>query len=354
MRDHYKTLGLSPAATAAEIRRAYRILARRYHPDVNPGKSTSDLFRAISEAYEVLSDPARRKAYDQEREVHDTFSSAFDRAHTAYRKQQQAADKGARKPPTSPRPQPAAPKPESPPKRTVVKITPKQSPFVPAELGARILNLASTARAKAESLKKWIDPYAPKREKGQKNRVASISVVEVSISIFEAISGARKTVEIPEPNGESHKVSVSIPAGARQGSIVRATNPTKSSEEVIAVIRVANHPWLAISHRGLTMNVPITVPEAIHGAKIQVPSLGDPLLVTVEPGTQSGKEVRLKGQGVNLADGGRGDLFINFLIQVPGSNDPATLAEPCAALQSLYSGDVRAHLPKKIGEEVAS
>jgi curved DNA-binding protein CbpA len=91
MLEHYKLLGISPAATSAEIRRAFRILARRYHPDVNPGKGSSDKFRQISEAYHVLSDPEARKQYDQERSVHETFSSAFDRAHQAYRKQQSAA-----------------------------------------------------------------------------------------------------------------------------------------------------------------------------------------------------------------------------------------------------------------------
>jgi curved DNA-binding protein CbpA len=80
MQDHYKTLGLSSAATREEIRRAYRVLARRYHPDVNPGNSTAERFREISRAYETLSDPERRKQYDSERETEESFSSAFDRS----------------------------------------------------------------------------------------------------------------------------------------------------------------------------------------------------------------------------------------------------------------------------------
>jgi curved DNA-binding protein len=360
MRDHYKTLGLSSAATNAEIRRAYRILARRYHPDVNPGRSTTEQFRWISEAYEVLSDPLQRKAYDQERDLLDTFSTAFDRAHQAYRRQQQAAHSTVKRP--APRPQQSGQsttqstqrseaEEKGPTKRTVVRISSRLKADASENITARVKKLATQARSTAETLKTWIDPFAAKKTPPKKSAISSFSVVEVSISIFEAISGVRKSIEIPEADGGTHKLSVLIPAGVRQGSIVKAQSHAESREQVIVVIRVADHPWLSISHRGLTMNLPITISEAITGAKIQVPSLGEPLLVTIEPGMQSGKEVRLKGQGVFLADGARGDLYIRFLIKTPPLTDPVSLAQACAPINALYSGDVRSELPKKIGEE---
>ena len=172
--------------------------------------------------------------------------------------------------------------------------------------------------------------------------------MEVSISVFEAIAGVRKTIEVAEKNGEIKKISVAIPSGVRQGSIVRLRSKENETEEIIIVIRVAHHPWLSMSHRGLTLEIPITVAEAISGAKVQVPSLGDPLLVTVEPGMQSGREVRLKGQGIPLADGTRGDLFIRFMIKVPtGAETPETTGE-LTALEALYQTPVREHLPKSI------
>ena len=360
MRDHYKTLGLSAAATNAEIRRAYRILARRYHPDVNPGRSTAEQFRAISEAYDVLSDPLRREAYDQDRELNDTFSTAFDRAHQAYRKQQ-AAHSSRKKPApqaeTSPQAQDnpkAEPNPETPHKKTVVRVSTRSKAQGSDNIGTRVKKLATRARTTAETLKSWIDPFATKKTPARTPSISSFSVVEVSISIFEAIRGVRKSIEIPEPTGDAHKLSVVIPAGVRQGSIVKAQGHAESTEQVIVVIRVAHHPWLSISHRGLTMDIPITVSEAITGAKVQVPSLGDPLLVTVEAGTQSGKEVRLKGQGVFLPDEARGDLYIRFLIKIPPLTDPVGLALACGPFNSLYSGDIRSELPTKISEETLS
>jgi len=172
--------------------------------------------------------------------------------------------------------------------------------------------------------------------------------MEVSISIFEAIAGVRKTIEVAEKNGEMKKLSISVPAGVRQGSIVRLRSKENDSEEIIIVIRVAHHPWLSISHRGLTIEVPITVSEAIAGAKVQIPSLQEPLLVSVEPGTQSGKEVRLKGQGIPLPDGTRGDLFARFLIKVPPISESSESTAKLVELESFYHGSVRDHLPKSI------
>ena len=178
--------------------------------------------------------------------------------------------------------------------------------------------------------------------------------MEVSVSVFEAIAGSRKTIEVAEKNGELKKISVAIPAGVRQGSIVRLRSKEHETEEIIIVIRVAHHPWLSISHRGLTLELPITISEALAGAKVQVPSLGDPLLVTVEPGMQSGREVRLKGQGIPLSDGTRGDLYIRFLIKIPsGTETPATTTQ-LGELEALYTSPVREHLPKTIMDAESS
>ncbi|MEY4668229.1 MAG: hypothetical protein RL518_928 [Pseudomonadota bacterium] len=355
MQDHYKTLGLSSAATREEIRRAYRVLARRYHPDVNPGHSTAEKFRQISAAYEVLSDPEKRNQYDSERDLEETFSSAFDRAHQAYRKQQAAAHKRPRdtqqEPPKQTTPPPPRQEPKPPP-----KAQPKPEPRIVRTTAAtkptRLSSLRKTLETSLSRAKNILSKPPP--EKPVRPTISSIALLEVSISVFEAIAGARKTIEIAEKNGELKKLSIAIPSGVRQGSIVRLRSKENESEEIIVVIRVAHHPWLSISHRGLTIDVPITISEAIAGAKVQIPSLQDPLLVTVEPGTQSGKEVRLKGQGIPLADGTRGDLFARFLIKVPTLAESPDNGSKLVELESLYQGSVREHLPKSImdGEKI--
>ena len=349
MQDHYKTLGISSAATREEIRRAYRVLARRYHPDVNPGRTTTDTFRQISTAYEVLSDPDKRRQYDDECEVQETFSSAFDRAHQAYRKQQAAVKKPSQTTPSSqPKPQPppkpepkAEPKPERAPNpaQKVTHPTPKPKPTKFSALKKSLEYSISRAR-------NILSKSTPQKRSGP--TISSLALMEVSISAFEAIAGVKKTIEVTEKNGEEKKISVAIPAGVRQGSIVRLRSKENETEEIIIVIRVAHHPWLSITHRGLTLEIPITISEAITGAKVQVPSLGDPLLVTVEPGMQSGREVRLKGQGIPLPDGTRGDLYIRFMIKIPSCAEAPSATTQLGDLEALYNPPVREHLPRTI------
>jgi curved DNA-binding protein len=122
------------------------------------------------------------------------------------------------------------------------------------------------------------------------------------------------------------------------------------SEEIVLIIRVEHHPWLSISERGLTMEIPLAVGEAIEGGRIQIPSLGDPLLVTVPPLTQSGKELRLKGQGIINRDGTRGDLYIRFAVVIPDKQLPSEIRSLTEMLAESYSQPVRQHLPQRILE----
>lgn len=343
MSNHYKILGVTTAATAQEIRRAYRILARRYHPDLNPGESNAETFKKIAQAYAVLSDPGERQQYDAELDKsRESFSSAFDRAHREYRKNQRPYS--TRPTPEAPREKPTPKKPESSPPHsdrpgtTTEKPKPRPSP---------LSELAETSRKQLSVLKDRILRRS-KREKRPGTHVSGISLMEVSVSIFDAIQGVRRTVELTDASGKTRKISAHIPPGVRTGSIVRFRRKEEPAEEVILIIRVAHHPWLSMASKGLTMEIPVTVSEAIQGGKIQVPSLGDPLLVTVEPGIQSGSEVRLKGQGVRLSDGSRGDLFIRFLVRLPESPNAVGLKEKSAELAAYYGQNVRLGLPRSI------
>lgn len=332
MQDFYKTLCVSSAATREEIRRAYRILARRYHPDVNPGNETAERFRQISAAYEILSDSEKRKQYDQDRNVEESFLNAFDRAHKAYRTQQQAVKRPSSERPTNPQPPPRAPE------RKIVSTTPASK---------QPQSVMQTIQRSVSQVKNILH-RASKRIARSVATVSSIALLEVSLSVYEAISGTRKSIEVPERNGETRKLWVSIPPGVRQGSVVKPSRAPKDTEEVIVIIRVAHHPWISISHRGLTIEIPISVKEAMEGAKIVVPSLGDPLLVTVEPGIQSGTEVRLKGQGIIQANGARGDLYIRFMVKLPSKSPDPAASETVAAFEMLYTESLREHLPKSI------
>jgi DnaJ-class molecular chaperone len=381
MRNHYKTLGVTNAATAAEIRRAYRVLARRYHPDVNPGRSSEELFKSIAEAYSALSDPDTRQQHDLELErSSESFSETFDRAHEAFRRNQQAqAYKKSQEQERQASTQKESTHQTSTQRRRTDKTsqqtasskTKKQPPnptFKQRQKTlARIRTLATRASTRiSASSTKLVDTGAKALSRLKRipraprvgTAVSNISLVEASVSIHDAMQGAKRTIEIPGSNGEPRKVSVVIPPGVRSGSIVRLRRKEDPSEEIVVVVQVEHHPWLSISERGLTMEIPLTVSEAISGGKIQIPSLGDPLLVTVEPGTQSGREVRLKHQGIINRDGTRGNLFIRFIVKIPESETSKNTAteeqNPLVAsaktLDPFYATSVRYYFPRSLIE----
>jgi len=356
MINHYKTLGLSNAASASEIRRAYRVLARRYHPDVNPNGDSAELFKTIANAYAILSDPEKKQQYDLElKQSQESFEESFERAREALKRSQrsnayrrhaeaQATKSESGRPAEEKRPNSHRSQTSGSAKRRarssfLTAITINKAKRIP---GDALKNIKGTIRQISDKLRKRIRVTRTSRDSG-------IALVELSVSINEAIRGTRKTVDLANPNDKPRKISVNIPPGVRTGSLVRLRGK-ESGSEIVLVINVENHPWLSLAERGLTMEIPLTFGEAIEGGKVLVPSFGDPLLVTVEPGTQSGKEVRLKGQGISLRDGTRGDLFIRFIVRIPDQGLPKEMLSLNEVLAEAYSRDVRAHLPKRIVE----
>ncbi len=351
MQNHYKTLGLTNAASTAEIRRAYRILARRYHPDVNPNGDSEDLFKEIALAYAILSEPERKQQYDLElKQSSESFNETFNRAREALKRNQQARAYARNQ----------KPKDISQSYKSEQSTDSKQQPR-PSRLsaynalkkvatssisGLSILpeTLAQLRRAAfGDSSRDKPDPYDQ-----ASGVVDQVAILELSISMIDAICGMKKTVEISDRPNTTRKISVSIPPGVQTGSIVRFRSKERQREEIVLVIRVESHPWLSIGDRGLTMEVPLTIGEAIGGGKVQIPSFGEQLLVTVDPGTQSGREVRLKGQGLTWRDGTRGDLYIRFIVKIPDLPLPTELRSLGELLAESYSQNVRADLPKKL------
>jgi curved DNA-binding protein len=345
MQNHYQTLGLNNAASTEEIRRAYRILARRYHPDVNPSGTSEEIFKQIAQAYGVLSDPEQKKQYDLElKQSSESIAETFDRANealrrnqrrAAYMRQQQQADAHR-----------AQQKQEEPPRPTP---KPQRAP-VRAPRGSALRALVTAPLLTVKGLRKALNAKRKGKRASPPREVGALALLELSVSIADAIKGARRSVEIPSPNQSSRKISVTVPPGVRTGSIVRFRNKGAVSEEIVLIIRVEHHPWLSISERGLTMEIPLAVGEAIEGGRIQIPSLGDPLLVTVPPLTQSGKELRLKGQGIINRDGTRGDLYIRFAVVIPDKQLPSEIRSLTEMLAESYSQPVRQHLPQRILE----
>ena len=367
MENYYHTLGVSSAATPDELRRAYRILARRYHPDVNPGKSSEERFKRIAEAYAVLQDPSKRRAFDLEleREHAENFTAHFDKAHQAYRKQEsfeEAYSKAeAQKKKRSSNAEPGTAYREyrqtPPPGREETthstrhtkgaKFTGNFRKFVD-----RSHVILDTLREKLPPLRKARTTPSSAKEPPPDSKgtsVTQVSILEVSISVTDAIRGLKKTVELND-GASIKKISVSIPAGVRSGSVVRFRRRENTSEEIVIIIRVAAHPILSILPKGLIIEVPITVKEAVLGSRIKIPTLDEPSTVFIEPGTQSGAEIRLRGQGIQYRDGTKGDLFVRVMVRVPTTHGAVGLADKCGELEMYYEKNVRDALPHSILE----
>lgn len=330
MQNYYRILGLTSSATTDEIRRAYRILARRYHPDLNPGSKTEDRFKTIAEAYHVLSDPERKKQFDLELEAverrsgRSSSNTARARREAGIRKEferrkYQEFGKQGNEPEQEP-PRVHKPRPEQPP-----------SPPPTRALSMFFRRAADWWRQAGSTAQGKTTPRGPSK----------ISIIEVSVTVRDAILGMKKTVEIEEPTG-SRKISVSIPPGVRNGSVVRLRARNNPEEEIVLIVRVASHPFISVQPKGIVVEVPVSVQEALSGASISVPSLDEPLTIRIPPGAQSGTEVRVKERGIRFRDGSQGDLFYRLMVRIPDAPQAVGLKEKAQALEEYYGGSVRA------------
>ena len=316
MKDYYKILGVNSSATHDEIRRAYRILARRYHPDVNPGKSSEDKFKTISAAYEILSDPKKRSSYDldYERIQLASYAEKFSEKIAAQFKKQKTSH------------------------------TKKQSTNKSAEKNdlSSLTKAKNSVNSRLQQIKNF---FTPKKQK-HKNNLKSISIIEISVNIKEALYGQKKTIEIPTIDG-NRKISVNIPPGVKSGSVLRLKHSQKntSEEEIVLIIRVAHHPYISIQNKGLVVEVPVSIQEALFGANITLPTLDEAALVKIPPSSQSGSEIRLKNKGILQKDGQRGDLIYKLQIKIPQSVSAVGLKDKINDIDKYYEEPVRKTFP---------
>lgn len=346
MQNYYQILGINSSATKDEIRRAYRILARRYHPDVNPEADSGNRFKEISEAYRVLSDDSKRAQFDheldkyQKRQAFDSYQTYNKNARSQFKAQSRyfEAQKAARE-------ELEKRKQQQKPKVSKSRKELNVDPFAPVwkNINSFSTRIKSLLKSEIKFLK---GSSKPARPSGVKD-VKKLSIIEVSVSMNDAILGIRKTVEVSEPEG-GRRISVKIPPGVQNGSVIRLQNRSKNAEELVLVIRVAQHPFMRIERKGLIVEVPITVKEALFGANVSLPTLEDPYVVKIPAGTQSGNELRLKSKGIKLKDGSRGDLFYRFMIRIPESQTAVGIKELTGTLEQYYESPVRRNFPNTL------
>jgi molecular chaperone DnaJ len=365
-KDYYAALGVSKTADAGEVKKAYRKLARDLHPDTNPGGE--DRFKEVSEAYDVLSDPVKRREYDEARTLFGAGGyrpgsyagggvPGFDLGDLFARAGGQTGGLGdvfgglfggggGR----------GASSGRAPRRGTDVEADVTLS-FLDALRGATVpLRLTTTGPCTTCGGSGAAPGTAPKTcSTCEGAGVTSRSQGGFAFSEpCRACRGTGRTVDTPCPGcrGEGRAVSgktlnVRIPAGVADGQKVRLAGRGGEGErggqagDLLVTVHVTPHPYLARKDdHHLTIRVPITFPEAVLGAQVSVPTLDGPVTVKIPPGTTSGRTFRVRGRGV---PGKEGDLLVTVEVAVP-QKVSAEARKQLEAFAAAAPDDPRAHL----------
>lgn len=323
-KDYYGILGVSKTATEEEIKKVFRKLALKYHPDRNPGdKAAEERFKEISEAYEVLSDPEKRKKYDQ-------FGQYW----------QQAGQSGW-------------------PQGGNVNVDfggfdfsqyGNFDEFINELLGRFTSPGATSDRAYTYRTTTGTRPGytdfggfgADMGGRGQTKTTSGDREANLRLTFSEAFHGVQKKLNLG-----NEIIDIRIPAGAKSGSRVRVKgkgnlNPyTQQAGDLYLNIELENHPFFHFDGDNLICEVPITPDEAVLGASIEVPTPDGLVTMKVPAGVRSGQTLRLRGKGWVLPKQGRGDQLVKLTIEVPKDLSPAE-REYYQKIQENRSFDPRA------------
>ena len=307
-RDYYETLEVPRGATEEEIKKAYRKLARKYHPDVNRNdKTAEEKFKEINEAYEVLSDPEKRRRYDQ--------LGANWKAGSEF-------------------------------------TPPPGSQAAGAGAGYRDFSDIFGAEREAAGFSDFFESLFGRRGGGReatsRRRGQSITA-EMELTLEEAHHGGTRSISFegtetcPECGGTGRKdgkvcprchgagvvrgsrtFDVRIPPGMRNGSTIRLAGQGEPGSngappgDLLLHVQIKPHRlFRLVGEESVEIDLPVAPWEAALGAKVEVPTLDGPVEMTIRAGTQGGQKLRLRGQGPNKRGGGRGDEYVKIKIVIP-------------------------------------
>ncbi|MEU5875999.1 molecular chaperone DnaJ [Spirillospora sp. NPDC047279] len=381
-KDYYKVLGVSKSASQDEIKKSYRKLARKYHPDANKGDTDAeDRFKEVSEAYDVLSDEKRRKEYDSVRampggfrgqqgggfgfdlgdlfgqggtgtttgagagdRIGDIFGGLFNRGGGARTSGTRRARRGADV-------------------ETEVTLT-----FGRAMNGVTVpIKLTSEAacpKCRGTGAKAGTVPRVCPNCEGTGSETRNLGNFGFQEPCKEC-HGRGLVVDDPcticHGSGRAtgtRTIQARIPAGVADGQKIRLKGKGAPGEnggpagDLYVTIKVRPHKVFGRSGDNLTLSVPVTFPEAALGAEIKVPTFqGQPVTLRLQEGTPNGRTLRVKGRGATRRDGTKGDLLVTIDVQVPQKIDDTT-REALERLRAADDGDdLRSELLQQAREE---
>ena len=348
-RDYYNILGVGRSASRDEVRKAYRKLARKFHPDINPGnKEAEEKFKDISVAYDVLSDPKKRKLYDEFGEA--GLASGFDaeKARSYQRWSEEASHGGGS----------------------------SGFSFNMDDLGDmfgggggfgnfRSGRSRSTAAVPGQDIESSMEVDFLDAVRGFQTAITLERPVECDTCHGNGVEPGSKPSKCPECGGTGTKsvaqgplqyrqtcprcmgsgqlpgepckacrgsgrvirqdtIRVNIPPGAEPGKMIRLRGKGEAgirggrAGDLLIRPRIRSHPLLSREDRDLSMELPITVGEAMRGATVEVPTPSGAVQVKIPPGAQSGQRLRIRGKGVPAhRQSAAGDLYLRLMVRVP-------------------------------------
>lgn len=283
--DYYQTLGVKREASQQEIQRAFRKLARKYHPDMNKTAEAPQKFKQVSEAYEVLKDPDKRKRYDT---LGENWKSGQE----------------FRPPPGWETHFRGAGGPGGAGGGFQFSAGGQFSDFFEAMFGQV---QAGQGRVRGGGAGGFENLFAG----GAGSRAAPEQTAAITISLHEAFHGSTCRLDLKGPAGQK-SIEVKIPKGAADGMKIRL-----AGEKLILKVTVAPHPSFQLTGRHLTTDVKIAPWQAALGDQIDVKTMDGTVSLNIPPGISSGQKLRLKGKGLPNPKGEAGDLFVRLVVAVP-------------------------------------
>jgi DnaJ-class molecular chaperone len=302
--DYYETLGVARDATPEAVKKAYRGMARKYHPVVNPGDKTAEKqFKQVQQAYDILSDPEKRSLYDR-------YGTAAFEGMGAAGPRTSASEWTAR---------------FGEPGGETIDFSEFFGPF--GGTGGHEGGQGTGAGIFEELLGKMRGPKAGSaRPRGGRSLEA-----QLTIPFLSAVRGGETSISVQREDGKQESLVVRIPPGVDTGSKLRLKGQGEPGPrggqrgDLTIQITVEPHSYFKRDGRDILVEVPISVAEAVLGAKVDVPSVDGTKSLTIPPGSSSGQKLRLKGQGVPASGGhADGDLFVVLKVVVPRNVDEAS------------------------------
>ncbi|HVM05689.1 MAG TPA: DnaJ C-terminal domain-containing protein [Acidimicrobiales bacterium] len=325
-KDYYDVLGVPGTASDEELNRAYRRLARRLHPDANPGDpAAEERFKEVTAAYDVLGDPERRREYDEARRLR---ASGF------------AGGPGPGDGPGFGGPGFGGP--GFGPGGFTFRFEEGDGGgfgFGGFDLGDLLGDVFGGGTAEG-------GPRPPRPRPGRD------LVAELPLTLEEAVRGTTRSVTLAGGDGQAPRtVRARVPAGVDDGQTVRLPGRGEPggdggpAGDLLLRVRVEPHRRFGRQGRDVTVTVPVTFPEAALGTVVTVPTLDDPVTLRVPPGTPSGRTFRVRGRGVPAAGGApAGDLLVTVEVAVPPTLTPEQRRAVEALAAALGDADPRAGL----------